>query len=49
MKQAEEMEQDNLISFSIERLYGTYGRVVVEWFANGSVTDISPASGVVCI
>ncbi|KAM3940659.1 adhesion G-protein coupled receptor V1 isoform 2-T2 [Leptodactylus fuscus] len=47
MKQAEEMEQDNLISFSIERLYGTYGRVVVEWFANGSVTDIFPASGVV--
>ncbi|XP_075693474.1 adhesion G-protein coupled receptor V1 [Rhinoderma darwinii] len=47
MKQAEEMEQDNLISFSIERLYGTYGRVVVEWFANGSLTDIFPASGVV--
>ncbi|XP_071995626.1 adhesion G-protein coupled receptor V1 isoform X3 [Engystomops pustulosus] len=47
MKQAEEMEQDNLISFSVERLYGTYGRVVVEWFANGSVTDIFPASGVV--
>ncbi|XP_073534717.1 adhesion G-protein coupled receptor V1 isoform X1 [Phyllobates terribilis] len=47
MKQAEEMEQDNLISFGIERLYGTYGRVVVEWFANGSVSDIFPASGVV--
>ncbi|XP_056394317.1 adhesion G-protein coupled receptor V1 isoform X2 [Hyla sarda] len=47
MKQAEEMEQDNLISFSIERLYGTYGRVVVEWFANGSVADIFPASGMV--
>ncbi|KAG9488005.1 hypothetical protein GDO78_007684 [Eleutherodactylus coqui] len=47
MKQAEEMEQDNLISFSIERLYGTYGRVVVEWFANGSVTDIFPATGMV--
>ncbi|XP_069819007.1 adhesion G-protein coupled receptor V1 isoform X3 [Dendropsophus ebraccatus] len=47
MKQAEEMEQDNLISFSIERLYGTYGRVMVEWFANGSVADIFPASGVV--
>ncbi|KAM8960806.1 adhesion G-protein coupled receptor V1 [Pelodytes ibericus] len=47
MKQAEEMEQDNLISFSIERLRGTFGRVVVEWFANGSVSDIFPASGVV--
>ncbi|XP_073480601.1 adhesion G-protein coupled receptor V1 isoform X2 [Aquarana catesbeiana] len=47
MKQAEEMEQDNLISFSIERLYGTYGRVVVEWFANGSVADIFPTSGMV--
>ncbi|KAM4707152.1 adhesion G-protein coupled receptor V1 [Discoglossus pictus] len=47
VKQAEEMDQDNLISFSIERLKGTYGRVAVEWFANGSVTDIYPASGVV--
>ncbi|XP_075449203.1 adhesion G-protein coupled receptor V1 isoform X3 [Ascaphus truei] len=47
MKQAEEMEQDNLISFTIERLRGTYGRVAVEWFANGSVADIFPASGVV--
>ncbi|KAM4808264.1 adhesion G-protein coupled receptor V1 [Rhinophrynus dorsalis] len=47
MKQVEEMDQDNLISFSIERLHGTYGRVVVEWFANGSITDIFPSSGVV--
>ncbi|XP_075069096.1 adhesion G-protein coupled receptor V1 [Mixophyes fleayi] len=47
MKQAEEMEQDNLISFNVERLYGTYSRVVVEWFANGSVADIFPASGMV--
>ncbi|XP_053330924.1 adhesion G-protein coupled receptor V1 [Spea bombifrons] len=47
MKQAEEMEQDNLISFSIERLRGTFGRVAVEWFANGSVSDIFPSSGVV--
>ncbi|XP_053555694.1 LOW QUALITY PROTEIN: adhesion G-protein coupled receptor V1 [Bombina bombina] len=47
VKQAEEMDQDNLISFSVERLQGTNGRVAVEWFANGSVTDISPASGVV--
>ncbi|KAM9330953.1 adhesion G-protein coupled receptor V1 [Gastrophryne carolinensis] len=46
-KQAEEMEQDSLISFSLERLYGTYGRVLVEWFANGSVADIFPASGMV--
>ncbi|CAH2297028.1 G- coupled receptor 98 [Pelobates cultripes] len=47
MKQAEEMEQDNLISFSIERLRGLFGRVVVEWFANGSISDIFPTSGVV--
>ncbi|XP_063820072.1 adhesion G-protein coupled receptor V1 [Pseudophryne corroboree] len=47
MKQAEEMEQDNLISFNIERLYGTFGRIVVAWFANGSVADIFPPSGVV--
>ncbi|XP_068103893.1 adhesion G-protein coupled receptor V1 [Hyperolius riggenbachi] len=46
-KQAEEMDQDNLISFSIERLYGTYGRVTVEWIANGSISDIFPASGMV--
>ncbi|KAE8635798.1 hypothetical protein XENTR_v10002742 [Xenopus tropicalis] len=47
IKQAEEMEQDNLVSFTIERLYGNYGRVAVEWFANGSISDISPSSGVV--
>ncbi|KAM5191785.1 adhesion G-protein coupled receptor V1 [Mantella aurantiaca] len=47
MKQAEEMEQDNLISFSVERLFGTYGQVVVEWFANGSIADIFPTSGMV--
>uniref|UniRef100_A0A8C5LUA9 Adhesion G protein-coupled receptor V1 n=1 Tax=Leptobrachium leishanense TaxID=445787 RepID=A0A8C5LUA9_9ANUR len=47
MKQAEEMDQDNLISFSIERQRGLFGRVVVEWFANGSITDIFPSSGVV--
>ncbi|KAG8456387.1 hypothetical protein GDO86_002244 [Hymenochirus boettgeri] len=45
MKQAEELEQDNLVSFSIERLRGTYGRVIVEWFANGSISDIFPSSG----
>ncbi|OCU02316.1 adhesion G-protein coupled receptor V1 [Xenopus laevis] len=47
IKQAEEMDQDNLVSFTIERLYGNYGRVAVEWFANGSISDISPSSGVV--
>ncbi|XP_069483725.1 adhesion G-protein coupled receptor V1 isoform X2 [Ambystoma mexicanum] len=46
-KQAEELEQDNLITFTIERLKGTFGRVAVEWTANGSVSDVSPASGVV--
>ncbi|XP_069081373.1 adhesion G-protein coupled receptor V1 [Pleurodeles waltl] len=47
LKQAEELEQDNLVTFSIERLRGTFGRVTVEWTASGSVSDVSPAAGVV--
>lgn len=47
-KQVEEMEQDSLITLNIERLIGTYGRVTVEWIANGSISDIFPASGMVC-
>lgn len=47
-KQVEEMEQDSLITLNIERLIGTYGRVTVEWIANGSTSDVFPASGMVC-
>lgn len=47
-KQVEEMEQDSLITLNIERLIGTYGRVSVEWIANGSISDVFPASGMVC-
>ncbi|XP_068782490.1 adhesion G-protein coupled receptor V1 [Struthio camelus] len=46
-KQVEEMEQDNLITLNVERLIGTYGRVTVEWKANGSLSDIFPASGMI--
>lgn len=42
------MEQDSLITLNIERLIGTYGRVTVEWVANGSTSDVFPASGMVC-
>lgn len=41
------MEQDSLITLNIERLIGTYGRVTVEWIANGSISDVFPASGMV--
>ncbi|XP_036619299.1 adhesion G-protein coupled receptor V1 [Trichosurus vulpecula] len=46
-KQVEEMEQDNLITLSVERLKGTYGRITVEWVATGSISDIFPTSGVI--
>ncbi|XP_060091685.1 adhesion G-protein coupled receptor V1 isoform X3 [Heteronotia binoei] len=46
-KQFEEMEQDTLITLNIERLIGTYGRVTVQWVANGSISDIFPSSGVI--
>ncbi|XP_053910929.1 adhesion G-protein coupled receptor V1 [Cuculus canorus] len=46
-KQVEEMEQDSLITLNIERLIGTYGRVTVEWIANGSISDMFPASGLI--
>lgn len=47
-KQVEEMEQDSLITLNVERLIGTYGRVTVEWVVNGSISDVFPASGMVC-
>ncbi|NXL95351.1 GPR98 protein, partial [Alectura lathami] len=46
-KQVEEMEQDSLITLNVERLIGTYGRVTVEWIANGSISDVFPASGMI--
>ncbi|NXX79900.1 GPR98 protein, partial [Urocolius indicus] len=46
-KQVEEMEQDSLITLNIERLIGTYGRVTVEWVANGSISDVFPTSGMI--
>ncbi|KAJ6669788.1 hypothetical protein lerEdw1_000337 [Lerista edwardsae] len=46
-KQVEELEQDTLISLNIERLIGTYGRLTVQWIANGSISDIFPTSGVI--
>uniref|UniRef100_U3K352 Adhesion G-protein coupled receptor V1 n=1 Tax=Ficedula albicollis TaxID=59894 RepID=U3K352_FICAL len=46
-KQIEEMEQDSLITLNVERLIGTYGRVTVEWIANGSISDVFPASGMI--
>lgn len=42
------MEQDGLVTLSVERLKGTYGRITVAWEADGSVSDIFPTSGVVC-
>nr|XP_033775700.1 adhesion G-protein coupled receptor V1 [Geotrypetes seraphini] len=47
LKQVEEMDEDNLVTFSIERLKGTYGRIMVEWIANGSTSDVFPTSGLV--
>uniref|UniRef100_A0A8C3RD85 Adhesion G-protein coupled receptor V1 n=1 Tax=Cyanoderma ruficeps TaxID=181631 RepID=A0A8C3RD85_9PASS len=46
-KQIEELEQDSLITLNIERLIGTYGRVTVEWIANGSISDVFPTSGMI--
>nr|XP_056705119.1 adhesion G-protein coupled receptor V1 [Euleptes europaea] len=46
-KQFEEMERDTLITLNIERLIGAYGRVTVQWVANGSISDIFPTSGVI--
>uniref|UniRef100_A0A3B4ZW94 Adhesion G-protein coupled receptor V1 n=1 Tax=Stegastes partitus TaxID=144197 RepID=A0A3B4ZW94_9TELE len=45
--EVEELEQDNQISFSVERRRGSFGRLNVHWAANGSVADIYPTSGVV--
>ncbi|KAG7246955.1 hypothetical protein CRUP_007189, partial [Coryphaenoides rupestris] len=45
--EVEELDQSNLISLSVERRRGTFGRLTVHWAANGSLTDIFPTSGVV--
>ncbi|XP_061116243.1 adhesion G-protein coupled receptor V1 [Conger conger] len=46
-KDVDELEEDNLISLTIERKRGTFGRLTVHWVANGSLNDIFPTSGVV--
>ncbi|XP_035385851.1 adhesion G-protein coupled receptor V1 [Electrophorus electricus] len=46
-REVDELERDNLISLSLERRRGTFGRLTVYWTANGSVEDIFPTSGVV--
>ncbi|XP_076853827.1 adhesion G-protein coupled receptor V1 [Brachyhypopomus gauderio] len=46
-REVDELEKDNLISLSVERRRGTFGRLTVYWTANGSVADIFPTSGVV--
>nr|XP_006812422.1 PREDICTED: G protein coupled receptor 98-like protein isoform X1 [Saccoglossus kowalevskii] len=45
--QIEELSSDNAVVFTVNRLYGTSGLVVVEWQATGdhSSNDISPTSG----
>ncbi|XP_061584932.1 adhesion G-protein coupled receptor V1 [Cololabis saira] len=45
--EVEELEQNNQISFTVERKQGTFGRLTVHWAANGSLADIYPTSGVV--
>ncbi|KAF7670351.1 hypothetical protein LDENG_00010120 [Lucifuga dentata] len=45
--EVEELEKNNLISLSVERRRGAFGRLTVHWAANGSVEDIFPTSGVV--
>ncbi|KAJ8414918.1 hypothetical protein AAFF_G00024410 [Aldrovandia affinis] len=46
-KDVDELEEDNLVSLTIERKRGTFGRLTVHWVANGSLSDIYPTSGVV--
>ncbi|XP_035235780.1 adhesion G-protein coupled receptor V1 isoform X2 [Anguilla anguilla] len=46
-KDVDELEEENLISLTIERKRGTFGRLTVRWVANGSLSDIFPTSGVV--
>ncbi|KAI1900416.1 hypothetical protein AGOR_G00049720 [Albula goreensis] len=46
-KEVDELEEDNLISLTIKRKRGTFGRLTVHWVANGSLSDIFPTSGVV--
>ncbi|XP_036383544.1 LOW QUALITY PROTEIN: adhesion G-protein coupled receptor V1 [Megalops cyprinoides] len=46
-KEADELGEDNLISLTVERKRGTFGRLTVHWAANGSLADIFPTSGVV--
>uniref|UniRef100_A0A8C9WGZ3 Adhesion G-protein coupled receptor V1 n=1 Tax=Scleropages formosus TaxID=113540 RepID=A0A8C9WGZ3_SCLFO len=43
--EVDELEEDNLISLRIERMKGTFGRLIVHWVANGSIDDIFPTYG----
>uniref|UniRef100_H2M3Y4 Adhesion G-protein coupled receptor V1 n=1 Tax=Oryzias latipes TaxID=8090 RepID=H2M3Y4_ORYLA len=45
--EVEELEENNLISLTVERKRGSFGRLTVHWAANGSLADIYPTSGVV--
>ncbi|XP_043565048.1 adhesion G-protein coupled receptor V1 isoform X2 [Chiloscyllium plagiosum] len=45
-KQAEELEQNNEVTLSIERLRGTQKVVTVQWTVSGHINDIFPTSGV---
>ncbi|XP_067838274.1 adhesion G-protein coupled receptor V1 [Heptranchias perlo] len=45
-KQVEELEQDTVVTLSIERLRGTHRPVTVQWTTSGNTNDIFPTSGV---
>ncbi|GCB81517.1 hypothetical protein scyTo_0023000, partial [Scyliorhinus torazame] len=45
-KQVEELEQNSMVTLTIERQRGTHRLVTVQWTANGNINDIFPTSGV---
>ncbi|XP_038661208.1 adhesion G-protein coupled receptor V1 isoform X3 [Scyliorhinus canicula] len=45
-KQVEELEQNSMVTLTIERQRGTHRSVTVQWTANGNINDIFPTSGV---
>lgn len=44
-KSVEETSQDNVITLNVVRHISSYGRVAVDWLAEGSIDDISPTFG----
>ncbi|XP_030633613.1 adhesion G-protein coupled receptor V1 [Chanos chanos] len=48
-REVDELVEDNIISLSIERRRGTFGRLTVHWRALGNLEDIFPTSGVVAL